>query len=194
MMLAFIMLIFWYFSRKQETAPQQEEASFSPPVVKGPTPMEKNSVAPVSQKNVEVEVEVVINNIPFFWLTQMHAVRASDAPQGDVQNGFQFVASPLKQKFGEFSSEKLFVVIDKMHLERRIITGSIVVTLNDASHAAEVGSLANVKLMYESPAIKVAIYRVQEGQNFLEKLAQLKTLPQVKSATLELLGKGLQVK
>lgn len=186
-------LVFWYLFRKQTT--ESHEQTALPPVALSSSPMSTTSqtiAIPASEKKDEIEVK--LNNISFLWLSQMHAVRAGSGTQEDTQNGFQFIDAPPQQKFGQFNREKLFVVTDKMHLERRVVTGAIVVTLTEAANSDDVARLANVKLIYESPDIQLAIYQVQDGQNFIEKLAQIKAFPRVKSASLELIGKGLQPK
>lgn len=216
--LALVGGLFWFFLKTGNLSGEQEAApNLQPEVADGKiilksfqngdakvgraapisVPVPKNTLKTTEESALAPKVsetEIVLNNVSLLWLNQVHAVRAEEDAPG-AQNGFQIIKEPPTQKaFGEFQRSSLFVVTDKKHLEQKVVTGGVVVELKESTSAAEMAQSLGMELRYELPQIKAAVFQAQEGQDLMQKIEQLKSMPQVKTARLELLGKGLKPK
>lgn len=136
-----------------------------------------------------------LNSTPYIWLNSLSAKRSLESVgKSDSPDGFEITTTAPQNNLGTFNANALYVVTDKLGFEKKIITGVLIVKLRDISSADSLARENQLDVSYLAPQIHTVLLQVRSGQNIFEKQKSLKTSPEVKSVSLEILGKGASIK
>ncbi len=155
----------------------------------------KNSSSAVKSGRTQVLKSINLNGAPYIWLNSLSAKRSLESVgKSDSPDGFEITTTAPQNSLVTFNANALYVVTDKFGFEKKIITGVLIVKLRDISTADSLAKANQMDVSYLAPQINTALLQVRSGQNIFEKEKSLRTSPEVKSVSLEILGKGASIK
>lgn len=138
---------------------------------------------------------VKVDGTSYIWFDSLIAKRNQDnIGKSNSPDGFEIISTVPMKNFGVYDENALHIVTDKFGFERRVITGVLIVELQDINVAGELAKSHQIDVSYLAPQIHTALLHVRNGQNIFEKEIALRNSPNVKSVKLEILGKGATIK
>ncbi len=159
------------------------------PATLGEVPIKKSKIE--QNRQVSLPSSIIINNQSYRILKDLRAVKSTkSAAELGMPKGYITVKYENANVISKFDSTSLLIVTDKYGINRKIMTGAIVVEFFDYSKADELALKYSVDIAYKAPQINTVIYQLLDGQNIFEIQKKLSKLEGVKSVKLELLGKG----
>lgn len=133
-----------------------------------------------------------INDQELVFQKNLFAIRAEGKNESNSPAGFEYVNGKSEVYLDRFNKSRLPVFTDKFGIDKRILTGAIVVDFDIAPFPQKLAQQFNLEISYLALQIKKAIFVVQEGQNIFEIEKKIRNTYGVKSVRLELVGKGVQ--
>lgn len=141
------------------------------------------------------EFNIKINGTSVYLLKDYVAVKTkSSGVNADIPIGFELRREKSTKINRIHDSEKLLVFTDRYGIEKKILTGSIIVNFEDVSLVDKIKVEYNLDIQYSAPQIKTAIYKAKNGQNVFDLQSSISKNSGVKSVKLELLGRGVVAK
>jgi hypothetical protein len=160
--------------------------------------LSENVAFPVIKKEQQekkfAKDELTLNNTKWRWIKNLRAKSLASSKTKDFAKGYAISNFDKTEEFGVYNSSDLFIVSDFWGFEKRVVTGAIVARLTDVDTADEIAEALDLSVTYVDPQIKTAIFQMKDGQLFQEKIEQILASPGVKTAKLELLGRGVEPK
>lgn len=156
--------------------------------------IEKNR-ASIKKTDKKDNDAVQLNGVPYIWLRTLAAKKSDDSSSTNSPDGYSLATLPTpRNNFGVFDSNALFVVTDRLGMEKKIITGAFVVEVHDMDEADSIAKSLDLEVTYLAPQISTVIFQARNGQNLFHVETSLRANPRVGKVTLEILGKGATTK
>ncbi|MBX2987096.1 MAG: hypothetical protein KF802_04285 [Bdellovibrionaceae bacterium] len=157
--------------------------------------IEKNRTS-IKKRGKKDDDIVHLNGAPYVWLRLLAAKKIDGSSNTSSPDGYSLsTLSVPRNDFGAFDSDALFVVTDRLGVEKKVITGAFVIEIHDdLGEADAIAKSLDLEVTYLAPQINTAILQARSGQNLFRVEASLRADPRVSKVTLEILGKGATTK